>query len=319
MSLPKKRKLKKPKERKNKPRILITGGLGFIFSHVTEYFVKKGWNVYVVDNLSVGSHPEIIDDSFSFYPIDINNLSPEFLQYLDPQYVVHAAANSDVDFSIENPMVSFNNNSFSTVRLLYLCRTLKNLKKFLYISTDEVYGECDHRKNETEIIFPRNPYSLSKAVGSIARLAFDNTYPELKDKTAEVRFCNIFGPRQDARKIIPAIKRALETQKPLPLHNNGEGYREWLYVKEVPPLIELVLLAGTRTYNITANAGYTVKILIELAESVTGKKVPITETERAGMDIAYEMDATRIRNELHWQPKYEFITAFEAYLKNKPL
>lgn len=301
------------------PRILITGGLGFIFSHVTEHFVQKGWDVMVVDNLSKGSHPEIIDRSFWFINEDCSNPRViDIIHDFDPDYVIHAAANSDVDNSIANPLFTFTNNAISTMMVFEACRGLKNLKKLIYVSTDEVYGECEERKKEDDIIFPRNPYSLSKAVGSLMRLAYDNTYPELKDKTAETRFCNVFGPRQDDRKIMPAIKRALEGGEPVSVHNGGIAYREWIYVKEIPHVIELILEKGNRTYNVTGGWHATVKELIDMARIIKGKNVPTTEGIRAGMDVKYQMDASRLI-ELGWKPKYQFMEALVAYLHNKPL
>lgn len=301
------------------PTILITGGLGFIFSHVAEHFVDKGWKVHIADNLSEGSHPEVLDalkKSIHFYNVDVSTDEiSKLIKRLRPEYIIHAAANSDVDNSIANPEFTFVNNAISTVKIFEACRALSDLKRLLYVSTDEVYGECDHKRKEDEILFPRNPYSLSKAVGSILRLAWDNTYEELNKKTVESRFCNIFGPRQDARKIIPAIKRALDTGQPITLHNEGIGYREWLYVKEIPTVVETLLKKGHRTYNITANKGYTVKGLIEKAEKIMGRTVPVVQGKRAGLDVRYQMDGSRFAEEFMWQPRYDFDEAFEATIR----
>ena len=307
----------------SKPTVLITGGLGFIFSHVVEHFVEKGWKVHVADNLSEGSHPEVLDaltGKMHFYDIDVStDKIGALIKKLAPEYVIHAAANSDVDNSISNPEFTFINNAISTVKVFEACRALPHLKRLLYVSTDEVYGECDHRRKEDEILFPRNPYSLSKAVGSILRLAWDNTYQELNKKTVESRFCNIFGPRQDPRKIIPAIKRALDTGHPVTLHNGGVGYREWLYVKDIPPVVEVLLMKGHRTYNITANKGYTVKELIAKAQIVAGKTVPVVQGKRAGLDIRYQMDGTRFAEEFKWKPQYDFDKAFAATMRGEVL
>lgn len=296
-------------------KILITGGLGFIFSHVTEYFVKKGWDVVVVDNESAGSHSEIIDGSFTYHKLDVSDREVVDLLHREaPQYVIHAAAISDVDFSIREPYEAMRSNILANLNMFEACRELKTLEKFIYISTDEVYGECEHRKHEDEIIFPRNPYSCSKAVGSIMRYAYDNTYPALLDKTTETRFCNVFGPRQDTRKIMPLIKRAIETGEPLPLHNKGRGYREYIYIKNIPPAIELILEKGNRTYNITTNDGFTVSELIKHIEQLTGKKIPTYDDVRSGMDLKYQMDASRIRDELGWKPLYSFDEGLKEYL-----
>lgn len=310
-----------------KKRIIITGGLGFIFSHVSEYFIVKGYEVHVIDNLSAGSHPELINKfqmlagiygtKFFFYELDCS-FSPVqgVIERIDPHYIVHAAAISDVDYSIGMPQRTILANNNATINVFEAARLCKNLERLLYASTDEVYGECDHAKGEEDIIFPKNPYALSKAFGSLMRLAYDNTYPELRDKTCETRFCNVFGPRQDARKILPAIKRALQGGEPVKLHNEGKGYRQFIYVAEIPEVVELLLEKGHRTYNITSAEGFTVLELIELAEKITGKKVPTVPGGRSGMDMRYEMSPARIYSEFQWSPKQTFEERFAPYLSS---
>jgi len=298
-----------------KPKLLITGGLGFIFSHVTEYFVKKGWDVVVIDNQSEGSHPEIIDGSFTYYNESVCSLETISIIHKEaPDYVIHAAAISDVDYSIKEPYKVISENMLGNLTVFEACRELKGLKKFIYVSTDEVYGECEHRKKEEEILFPRNPYSCSKATGSIMRLSYGSTYEGMIETTAETRFCNVFGPRQDTRKIMPLIKHSLHTGEAIPLHKEGVGYREYVYVKNIPPAIELILEKGYRTYNLTTNDGLTVKQLVEKAEKVTGKKIKTYPVDRPGMDMKYQMDASRIVDELGWKPLYSFEEGLKEYL-----
>ena len=297
------------------PKIIITGGLGFIFSHVTEHFVKKGWEVIVIDNQSAGSHPEIIDDSFEYHKMNVCDLSViDLIRQKAPQYVIHAAAISDVDYSIREPYHVLGENMTGNLNIFEACRELESLQKLVYVSTDEIYGECEYPKKEDEIIFPRNPYSASKAAGSLLRLAYDNTYEHLKDKTAETRFCNVFGRRQDTRKIMPLIKHSLRTGEPIPVHNEGTGYREYIFVENIPPALELVLEKGDRTYNITLNDGLTVRELIKRAESITGKKINTFPEKRLGMDMKYQTDASRIREELGWEPLYSFDEGLKQYL-----
>lgn len=307
-------------------KIVITGGLGFIFSHVTEHFLRNGYDVMVLDNLSAGSHPELIKDfglltaeegsgRFTFVETDVAFATTiPIITTFQPDYIIHAAAISDVDYSIKNPVKTIQANNNGTINVFEAARQLKNLKKLLYVSTDEVYGECDHPKTEEEILFPKNPYALSKSFGSQLRLAYDNTYAALKDKTVETRFCNVFGPRQDDRKIIPAIKRALNGGKPVELHNEGKGYRQFIHVSEIPPIIGLLLESGTRTYNITSGEGYTVQQLLDETEYITGKKVPTVPAKRSGMDIKYQMSSKRLRDEFDWRPRHEFATTFANYL-----
>lgn len=294
--------------------VVLTGGLGFIFSQVTQYLVQRGYKVIVIDNESEGSHPEIQDGSFLSVLLDAGHeRAARLIESVQPEYIIHAAAYSDVDLSIRLPQEIISQNCQATLNIFNAARKVKNLEKLVYISTDEVYGECDHPKTEDEVLFPRNPYSFSKAYGSMLRLAYDNTYPELKDKTAETRFCNVVGDRQDARKILPRIKESLKTGEPVPVHNGGGGYREYLWVESIPPAVELVMLKGNRTYNITNAEGFTVNELIERVEEVTGKKVPVTKGGRPGMDMKYQMDSTRIRD-LGWSPTIAFDEGLRKYL-----
>lgn len=299
------------------PKILITGGLGFIFSHVTEYFVNKGWRVVVVDNLTVGSCPEIIDGSFVHY--NIHAADEETIKLIlkeKPDYVIHAAAISDVDYSIRLPYYSLRKNILGSLHVFEACRKLPSLKKMIYISTDEVYGECEFKKNEQDIILPRNPYSCSKAAGSLMRIAYENTYDLLRGKMAETRFCNVFGPRQDPRKILSSLRCAIIKGVSVPVHNGGYGYREYIYVKNIPPAIDLILEKGVGIYNLTLNDGFTVKELIERVERITGKKIKIHPAQRPGMDMKYQMVAQRIK-ELGWKPLYTFDEGIQEYFMFK--
>jgi dTDP-glucose 4,6-dehydratase len=297
-----------------KEKVLITGGLGFIFSHVVEDFVQKGYEVIVLDAEWIGSNPQIIDGSFRYMKIDVSNsFSQMLISSFNPHYIIHASAISDVDISIQNPDLTMKKNNDATVNVFEGARKCKNLKKLVYVSTDEVYGECETKKREDEILFPKNPYSCSKAFGSLVRITYDNTYPELKDKTAETRFCNVFGNRQDKGKIMSAIKKSLKGEYSIPIHEDGKGYREYIYVKNIPEAVELVMLKGDRTYNITLNDGYTVKELIQKAEELTNKKCLTHKGDRPGMDLKYQMDNQRIV-ELGWKPKYSFEEGLKEYL-----
>lgn len=297
-----------------KKKVLITGGLGFIFSHVTEYFVRQGWDVVVVDKESTGSHPEIIDGSFKFYHLDVSSEKViDLIMQEAPEYLIHAAAISDVDDSTKKPYRALEKNIVGNINLFEAARTLPGLKKFVYVSTDEVYGECEIKRKEGDILHPKNPYSASKAAGSLIHMAYENTYPELRGKIAETRFCNVFGPRQDKRKIMSLIKHAIDTGEAIPVHNEGKGYREYIYVKNIPSAVERVLEAGEGVYNVTLNNGFTVSELIDRVEKVTGKKVPTKPGHRPGMDLKYQMDGERIASELGWKPDYDFDAALKEY------
>lgn len=298
-----------------KTKVLITGGIGFIFSHVTEFLVKQGYDVVVIDDKRLGSHPEIINSSFRFYPNDCSKVEVQDIIIAEnPDYIIHACAISDVDQSIKDPEFVLKDNILSNINVFEAARFCTNLKKLLYVSTDEIYGECEHLKTEEEILFPKNPYSVSKATGSLLRLAYGSTYHSLKEKTCEVRMCNIFGDRQDTRKIMALIKEGFATGKPIPVHNGGKGYREYLYVKNIPPIIELLLKEGHRTYNITQNDGFTVEQLIAKCEEIMGRKLNTTESHRPGMDLKYQMSGKRFKDEFNFQFPYSFEESLKDYL-----
>lgn len=295
--------------------VLITGGLGFIFSYVTQHFVQKGYRVVVVDNLSEGSHPEILDGSFVHHDAHMaDEAVVDLIVNERPDYLIHAAAMTDVDYSIKEPYRTLKKNALGTFHAFEAARRLPNLKKFMYVATDEIYGSRAHPATENEVLAATNPYSASKAIGSLVRLAYENSYPSLSQKIVEIRPCNAFGPRQDSRKILPQIKKALSENYSIPLHFEGKGDREYMYVKNIPPAIELILEKGEGAYNITNGDGYTVRELIRKVEEISGKKIVTHPAERSGMDLRYVVDGSRLRA-LGWQPLYSFEEGLREYLE----
>jgi len=305
---------RKKRVKKDAPTILITGGLGFIFSHVTEYYVKKGWNVVVIDNLSEGSNREIIDGSFMHINAHMANLEVvDTIVAEQPDYIIHAAAITDVDYSIREPRRTLEKNIRGAIHAFEAARNLPTLKKIMYVSTDEIYGECDHPMREDEMLAPKSPYACSKAAGSLMRTAYENTYPNLSTKTVEIRPCNAFGPRQDTPKILARIKHSVKTGTPVPLHNEGRGYREFLYVKNIPSAVDLVLEKGEGVYNIGSGQGFTIIELIQKVEALTKKRIATAPHHRSGMDMKYQTDSSRI-HALGWKPEYSFAEGLEEYL-----
>lgn len=302
-----------------KSKLLITGCAGFIFSHVTDYFLAKGWFVVGIDDLTEGSHQELIplwkeNENFKFYHMDVSDINVQDLIIREePDYIIHASAISDVDFSIKDPEYAIRQNILSTLNVFEGARHLPNLKKLLYVSTDEVMGECEYRKKEDEILFPRNPYAISKAFGSMLRMGYDNTYLTIKDKTCETRFCNVIGARQDPRKVLPRIVKSLKEDVAMPVQNGGKGMREYIFVENIPPIIDLLLEKGDRVYNITNNDLMSVNELIAKVEEMTGKTIVKTEAHRPGMDAIYQLDNTRIK-ELGWSPLVSFEDGLRNYL-----
>lgn len=300
----------------NLPKILITGGLGFIFSHVTEYYVKKGWRVVVLDNMTEGSVKDIIDSSFTFYNIHAADIETiDILLHEKPDYIIHAGAISDVDYSVREPYRTIRKNTLGSLHVFEACRQLSGLKKVVYVSTDEVYGECEFKMKESDTLYPKNPYSCSKANGSLMRIAYENTHSSLAGKTAETRFCNVFGPRQDPRKIFAILKNSIKTGKSVPIHNGGKGYREYIYVKNIPSAVDLILEKGRGVYNLTLNDGFTVEELVKKVEMITNKKISLHESNRPGMDMKYQMDSSKIRA-LGWEPSYSFEDGINEYFSS---
>ena len=151
------------------------------------------------------------------------------------------------------------------------------------------------------------------------RYGYDNTYPIIQLKTTEIRMCNIFGPRQNATKIFPQIMKSLKGEYSIPLQNGGHGHREYLYVKNIPPLIDLVLNKGNRTYNVTNNDGYDVLELFKIVESSVDGKITHHASNRPGHDRWYRMDSTRLVNHLEWAPEYTFLEGLRDYLEIEEL
>ena len=300
-----------------KMKVLITGGLGFIGSHVTEWFVKEGYDVTVIDGCFSYSHREILDGSFKFINADLAQEDAwRLIVDADPEYIIHMAAMTDVDYALANPRLTIENNVDCTLNVFKAAKRLKNLEKLLYVNTDEVYGECEYPKSEEELLFPRNPYSASKAMCSFIRTSFDTSYEPLKDKTAEVRMCNIFGPRQDTRKILPLLLHAVKTGDAIPLQEGGAGYREYLHVSNVAPALQLVLERGNRVFNLTAEECFTVKELIKTVEEITGVKINTFPALRPSMDRWYRMDNSRIK-ELGWHPEISFMNGLVRYIQDE--
>ena len=276
-------------------RILITGGLGFIFSYVAEYFANKGHRVTVLDNLSDGSHPELLekwqDLQIEVTKGDVNDIQEMQKQWLGIGFdiIIHAAAESNVDKSIDNQKAFLQSNVYGTYSMLEYARQFADpLRKFLYINTDEVYGAtehwCDPHKHPTS---PSNPYSASKASGGSFCWAYHNTYGI---PMQEVRMCNIIGQRQATTKLLPRVLYCIQNDEPIPVYDGGSQSREYMDVRDVPPLIEAVLENRKEDiYNLTFNQEHTTMEVIAAAAKALGKKPRLMEATRPGHDQRYRM------------------------------
>lgn len=325
--------------------ILITGGAGFIGSHVVRHFLLTHPEVKVVnlDKLTYAGNLENLKDveqlpNYAFEKGDIADA--DFVQSLFEKYnfdgVIHLAAESHVDRSITNPMEFVQTNVVGTVTLLNaaVAHWKNNFegKRFYHVSTDEVYGELHNPEDfftEETSYDPRSPYSASKAASDHFVRAYGNTY----GLPIVISNCsNNYGPNHFPEKLIPLIIHNIIHKKPLPVYGKGENVRDWLYVEDHAKAIDKVFHEGKigETYNIGGFNEWknidVVKLLCKILDGKLNRSEGESEkliqfvTDRAGHDLRYAIDSTKIMNELGWKPSLQFEEGIEKtvdwYLNN---
>lgn len=327
-----------------KKKILITGGAGFIGSHVIRKMVKKYPNYLIVnlDKLTYAGNLNNLNKienyaNYKFENIDINNvkaIDSVFKKYLFDS-VIHLAAESHVDRSISSPDDFIITNVLGTLNLLNACKdTWGNSDNncFYHISTDEVYGSLGETGFFTESTSydPRSPYSASKASSDHLVRAYGHTY----SLPVKISNCsNNYGSHQFPEKLIPLIINNILNKKPLPIYGKGENVRDWLWVEDHANAIDLVFHKGKlgETYNIGGHNEWTNIDLVNLLCDIMDKKLLnkvgdsrklITYVkDRAGHDLRYAIDATKIEKELGFKPSVNFQVGLEKtvdwYLDNK--
>lgn len=326
-------------------KILITGGAGFIGSHVIRLFVKKYPNYLIVnlDKLTYAGNLENLKDiekevNYKFERGDITD--PIFLKQLFTKYnfdaIIHLAAESHVDRSISGPIEFINTNILGTLHLLEAARALwqTNLenKLFYHISTDEVYGSLGETGyfTETTAYDPRSPYSASKASSDHLVSAYSHTY---KMPVVISNCSNNYGPNQFPEKLIPLIINNIKNNKPLPVYGKGENVRDWLYVEDHSNAIDLIFHKGRNgeTYNIGGHNEWKnidiVKTICKIMDKKlarqegTSEKLITYVKDRPGHDMRYAIDSTKLQNELGWKPETFFEKGIEKtidwYLQNE--
>ena len=314
--------------------ILITGGAGFIGSHVVKRFVKKysDYNIVNLDKLTYASNVDFLNEissfkNYTFVKADICNFSKiqeVFLKYKITD-VIHLAAESHVDNSIENALEFANTNIIGTINLLELSRknwNKKNKNLFYHISTDEVFGTLDEKGifREESRYDPHSPYSASKASADHFVRAFYDTH---KLPVVVSNCSNNYGPNQHKEKLIPTVINSLINKTRIPVYGNGLNVRDWLYVEDHVEAIDLIFHRGSvgETYCIGGNNEIRnldlIKLIIKQFDSIKKHKNSSIDLisfvkDRLGHDYRYAIDISKIKNELGWEPK----TSIDIGLKN---
>lgn len=316
-----------------KMKILVTGGAGFIGGNFVQYMVNKypEHMIYNLDLLTYAGdltkHRDIEhDENYRFVKADIADRATimELFETEQFDYVVHFAAESHVDRSITEPEIFIQTNVLGTQVLLDAAKAI-NVKKFVHVSTDEVYGDLDFDPTtfftEDTPLAPNSPYSASKASSDLLVRAYHETYGLPMNIT---RCSNNYGPFHFPEKLIPlTISRVLADQK-VPVYGNGANVRDWLHVLDHCAAIDLVLHKGENgeVYNV---GGHNERTNLEIVKTIIaqlGKSEDLIEfvTDRLGHDLRYAIDPTKLEA-LGWQPTYNFDTGIEQtiewYLENK--
>lgn len=326
-----------------KRNILITGGAGFIGSHVVRLFVNKypEYHIINLDKLTYAGNLATLKDieaspNYTFVKADICDFDKIFSLFKEYQIdgVIHLAAESHVDRSIKDPFTFAQTNVMGTLSLLQAAKLYwESLpekyegKRFYHISTDEVYGALQFDGTfftETTKYDPHSPYSASKAGSDHFVRAFHDTY---KLPTIVTNCSNNYGPYQFPEKLIPLFINNIRHGKPLPVYGKGENVRDWLYVVDHARAIDIIFHQGkiNETYNIGGFNEWKnidlIKVVIKTVDRLLGNPEGISEhlityvTDRQGHDLRYAIDSSKLKNELGWEPSLQFEEGIEKTVK----
>lgn len=326
-----------------KRNIVITGGAGFIGSHVVRLFVNKypGYNIINLDKLTYAGNLANLKDvedkpNYKFVRMDICDFEAFYQLMRDEQIdgIIHLAAESHVDRSIKDPFTFARTNVMGTLALLQAAKLYwESLpekyegKRFYHISTDEVYGALKFDGTfftETTKYDPHSPYSASKASSDHFVRAFHDTFGM---PTLVTNCSNNYGPYQFPEKLIPLFINNIRHNKPLPVYGKGENVRDWLYVVDHARAIDLIFHNGkvAETYNIGGFNEWKnidlIRVLIKTVDRLLGRPEGTSEklityvTDRAGHDLRYAIDSTKLKNELGWEPSLQFEEGIEKTVK----
>jgi dTDP-glucose 4,6-dehydratase len=302
-----------------KIRILITGGCGFIPSHVVEHFHRTTeWDIFIIDKLSYAakgtsrlrSADLLNSPRIHLYVFDLQcPLSPGLTEELGSiDYIVHMAAETHVDNSISDPVDFINNNVDSTLNLLEYSRNLTSLKKFFYFSTDEVYGPAPEGTDykEWDRHNPTNPYSASKSAAEQICMAYKNTY---KVPIIIINVMNAFGERQHVEKFIPKCIKLIHENKLVTIHSNSTctqaGSRFYIHARNIASAVAFLIKKGEvgEKYNVTGEKEMDNLSLAQFIAKHLGKELKYEMVDfhstRPGHDLRYSLDGSKLFN-LGW-------------------
>jgi len=297
-------------------KIVVTGGAGFIGSHFINLVksINLKIEITVVDKLTYAANLNNIQEEVTFIEKDICDITAEDLGQYD--YLINFAAESHVDNSIKNGRPFVKTNVDGTFNLLEVARQNKNLKKFIQISTDEVYGDMDDYDNNTTAseVFPligSSYYSATKASADLLVQAAGRTYglPYLITRT-----CNNYGKNQHEEKLLPTIIKCIKNNKPIPIYGDGKNIREWIHADDNSQIIfNLLKSKKTGVVNIGSGETYTNLEIVELIEHIIGYQLNLKFVEdRKGHDRRYGLQSSDINK------KY-IKSSLKEYLKNELL